>query len=161
MRNFIVEIIKSFCTVFTLFAILYFLDNNHNSWISFVLFPSLALVVALSTLHLSFMLFLGVKDNFSVHQIDILEVDVDLDKLSQMIQSDTHWTLKTQSSNELLYKTNFNWKCWGETVHIKKIGYVTIIESKPVVFTTLVDYGKNYQNVQLVKSHFQKSEILA
>jgi hypothetical protein len=106
------------------------------------------------------MIALGAKNNFSVHQTEIIEIDVDLEKLSYEIEGNMHWILKFKSPTELVFNTTFNLKCWGEVIEIKKIGNVVLLKSKPVIFTTLVDYGKNYQNIQKLKSFLGKHELI-
>ena len=160
MRNFLFETIKLFCTVFTALSIIYYVGQDDSSWMSSILLPSLFFILTLSTLHILFMIALGAKSNFSVHQTEIIEIDVDLEKLSYEIEGNTHWILKFKSPTELVFNTTFNLKCWGEVIEIKKIGNVVLLKSKPVIFTTLVDYGKNYQNIQKLKSFLGKHELI-
>ena len=53
--------------------------------------------------------------------------------------------------------TGWSWKSWGEIIEIKiiKNKYTTIhVKSKPLVRTTALDFGRNYENIQAFCSNF-------
>jgi hypothetical protein len=67
-----------------------------------------------------------------------------------------------RSKGKITAKTGLNWKTWGDTItfNIKKTGKEHLkisVSSRPTARTTLVDYGKNLENVEkiisFVKNH--------
>lgn len=59
-------------------------------------------------------------------------------------------------SGKIKIKTKSSWKSWGEIITISLSGLgddstLAKIYSKPRLIGTIVDYGKNYKNVQKIK----------
>lgn len=71
----------------------------------------------------------------------------------------TPFTAKMQISemtNGIMLTSGFSWKSWGEVIQIipisqKDSGFAYQITSRPKVKATLVDYGKNLENIQLME----------
>ena len=65
-----------------------------------------------------------------------------------------------RSKGEIVAKTGVSWKSWGEliTFKIEKNGEKVKIKvkSEPVLKTTLIDYGKNFENVEKITSFLEK-----
>lgn len=66
------------------------------------------------------------------------------------------WNLISYSNDTLIYKISISFRSWGEKVEIKifdknKISSVIEISSKPILFTTLFDYGKSDDNINKIK----------
>ncbi len=69
------------------------------------------------------------------------------------------WRLIQESESEdetvLKFRSSMNWKSWGEIVYIRlftgwKAKLNMEITSIPIVSTTMIDYGKNKNNVDLI-----------
>lgn len=57
----------------------------------------------------------------------------------------------------IILKTSLSWKSWGEEIMIAlkskdDLGYEYQVSSKPKLSTTLVDYGKNLENINQIES---------
>jgi hypothetical protein len=92
----------------------------------------------------------------SVFDVNLSQNDI-LRKLSQNIDN-RKWSKAVNSdpSIGLKYKIRTSFKSWGEIVFIKvseitEKKSVIRITSKPLLFTTLLDYGKNRNNINYVK----------
>ncbi|GAO29654.1 hypothetical protein [Geofilum rubicundum] len=60
------------------------------------------------------------------------------------------WKFKLSDSG-IVGKTKLSWSSWGERIFIRDLDDKLVIESKPIFITTIVDNGKNHENVQLIK----------
>jgi len=60
------------------------------------------------------------------------------------------WKLEIRSS-KIIGKTRISWSSWGEKIIISDLKNNILIESKPVLKTTIFDNGKNRENVLLLK----------
>ena len=64
-------------------------------------------------------------------------------------------TTREPSLGEITAKTSINWKTWGDTIifKLKQIdnqSTTLILSSRPTARTTIVDYGKNLDNIQKI-----------
>ncbi len=71
-----------------------------------------------------------------------------------------------RSGGKIIAKSSVNWKTWGDTIyfdidrtdseetHVK-------VSSRPTSWTTIVDYGKNLQNVETIVSFLNKAGEVA
>jgi hypothetical protein len=67
-----------------------------------------------------------------------------------------------RSKGSITAKTPVNWKTWGDTIIFEIAetdnGYTDVkVSSRPTARTTLVDYGKNLDNVEKIISFLEKS----
>lgn|SRR5690554_3880608 len=63
----------------------------------------------------------------------------------------------TETENGILLNTGMTWKSWGEEIKIiqkanEECGFDYRIISRPKLITTLVDYGKNLENVNRIEN---------
>jgi hypothetical protein len=79
------------------------------------------------------------------------------DLLLDSIKSLKNWKIKKEDRSEgiICIKTAINWKTFGEYVTIKIIKLDSVqtkveISSKPIVPTTLIDLGRNLENVDTI-----------
>jgi len=68
-----------------------------------------------------------------------------------------------RSQGRIIAKTSVNWKTWGDTITFEledagESADVRII-SKPTNKTTLVDFGKNLENIEKITSYFRERSI--
>ena len=59
-------------------------------------------------------------------------------------------------------KTSINWKTFGDKINVAiesyKLDIVKVtIESKPKVWGTTMDYGKNFDNVEIISKHLNNT----
>lgn len=95
----------------------------------------------------------GVENDYSVYQKSIIKNEVKVDDFTEKISKLTNWKLVKKTEYKLVYRSTFNSvKSFGETVTISLNNGETVVISKPIVITTLFDFGKNYENIKLVKS---------
>jgi len=64
-------------------------------------------------------------------------------------------TARKPSQGKIIAKTPINWKTWGDTIifELKQTDDATtelILSSRPTARTTIVDYGKNIDNIQKI-----------
>ena len=68
---------------------------------------------------------------------------------------------KDHSRGIIIAKSSVNWKTWGDTISfdIDRTGteYTNVkVSSSPTSWTTIVDYGKNLENVEAIVSFLKK-----
>jgi hypothetical protein len=95
----------------------------------------------------------GVKSNYSTFQYKNIDSNISLDELSNKIEEKSNWNLVSKNNYSLVYRSNFNsLKSFGETITINHMQKQIKISSKPILSTTIFDFGKNYQNIKFVNS---------
>jgi hypothetical protein len=60
------------------------------------------------------------------------------------------WSLKLDAAG-IVGRTKLSWSSLGERIFIRELDDKLVIESKPLFMATIVDNGKNHDNVQLIK----------
>jgi len=103
-----------------------------------------------------------------VHQTKVLELQLPYDKTFDLCISSldsVKGTVKQEerSLGKVVAKTGMTWKSFGETIQfdVRKIDNEKTqvqISSKPALPTTLVDYGRNLENVEKITEFFNKSK---
>ncbi|MBI5665644.1 MAG: hypothetical protein HZC49_11260 [Nitrospirae bacterium] len=68
-----------------------------------------------------------------------------------------------RSHGKIIAKSSVNWKTWGDTISFDIVGTsdeVTDIKvsSRPTSWSTIVDYGKNLENVESIVSFLRKAQ---
>ena len=131
-----------------------FADDFPNViWGRNVLLPALMFTVVLVLIQVITSSFVGVKNDYSPRQVQTIDGDVDLKILALEIAKATKWVLEIENSTTLRYRSGFDtMRSFGENIIVEKKKNQLQITSKPMVKTTLFDYGKNFQNVELVKN---------
>lgn len=116
------------------------------------------MAVIFVTMHLLVLKGLGITnfthENLKVKQSKALQSPVDKEALLEKLRSDPTFGKMhlTEKENEIDLKTRTSLWSWGELISIKSKpsnglnDY--IIESKPKLNTTLVDFGQNMRNVK-------------
>ena len=100
-----------------------------------------------------------VNDSTSVNQTQSLIISLPFETVEPVIQeavlSVPKAKIKSTSRSSVEAKTGFSWKSFGEDIVVslerKDSNTIARINSKSSVKTTMVDYGKNFENVQYNK----------
>lgn len=126
-----------------------FADIN---WGRNVLLPAVLFTVVLVLIQIISSSLVGVKNDYSPKKIITIEGAVDLKILALEIAKTTKWVLEIENSTTLRYRSGFNtMRSFGENIIIEKEENQIRITSKPLVKSTLFDYGKNFMNIEIVK----------
>lgn len=121
-------------------------------WGRNVLLPALMFTIILVLIQVITSSFVGVKNDYSPPQVQTIDGDVDLKILALEIRKATKWVLEIENSTTLRYRSGFDTlRSFGENIIIEKQENQIRITSKPMVKSTLFDYGKNFQNVEIVR----------
>jgi len=98
-------------------------------------------------------------DNLKVLQLRVVKSKTSIEELASLLRLDSNLgKMKyTRSENEINLSSRVSWYSWGEKIQIKKLSskngeFEYEIQSKPIVSTTLVDYGKNLENVNRIEA---------
>ena len=127
-------------------------DLPNIIWGANVLLPALMFTVVLVLIQVITSSFVGVKNDYSPRQIQTIDGSVDLKILALEVAKSTKWILEIENSTTLRYRSGFDtMRSFGENIIVEKQENEIRITSKPMVKSTLFDYGKNFQNVELVK----------
>lgn len=105
----------------------------------------------------------GIKEfsdeNLSVSQTKSLNSKLNISELIRKLKNDPiiGKMKMAEVENGILLKTNMSWKSWGEEINImltsdKDADFEYQISSSPRLKTTLVDYGKNLENINRIES---------
>jgi hypothetical protein len=167
------SILKLYLKIFLLFVfcygtinlIYYFFDTSYFDLkdvyqiFIFGFFMSFTLV----SLHLFCLKQMKIKDfsssNLSVIQLKIITSNLNQEDLFQKITS--HPLLRNmkhiKTENGLKIHTSLNWKTWGEIIEItcishNNVGTVCNVKSKPKLITTILDYGKSLENLNMIEN---------
>ena len=67
-----------------------------------------------------------------------------------------------RSQGKIIARSSINWKTWGDTISFDITGTsnentAVKVSSRPTSWSTLVDYGKNLENVKTIVSFLEKS----
>jgi len=70
---------------------------------------------------------------------------------------------ESQSHGKIIARSSVNWKTWGDTISFDITGIsdektAVTVSSRPTSWSTLVDYGKNLENVKIIISFLEKSK---
>ena len=127
-------------------------DFGDIVWGRNVLLPAFMFTVILVLIQIISASLVGVKKDYSPQQVETIEGDVDLKILALEIRKVRKWVLEIENSTTLRYRSGFDTlKSFGENIIIEKQQNQIKITSKPMVKMTIADYGKNFQNIDLVK----------
>ncbi len=68
-----------------------------------------------------------------------------------------------RSQGKIIARSSINWKTWGDTISLNITGIsnentAVKVSSRPTSWSTLVDYGKNLENVKTIISFLEKSK---
>jgi hypothetical protein len=66
-------------------------------------------------------------------------------------------------SGKIMARSFVNWKTWGDTISFDITGIsdektAVKVTSRPTASSTIVDYGKNLENVKTIVSFLEKSK---
>ena len=112
------------------------------------------------------------KEAMDVHHVRNIELRVSYDKAFDLCIESLNLIKRSKirkedrSQGKIDARAGINWKTWGDLISLdvrKKDNDRTqvIVLSRPVVRTTLVDYGKNLENVERISSFLkEKSETV-
>jgi len=93
------------------------------------------------------------EDDFRVSQCESIIKEISIQEIYKLLNSNetiNKWKLEIRSS-KIIGKTRISWSSWGEKIIISDLKNNILIESKPVLKTTIFDNGKNRENVLLLK----------
>lgn len=105
----------------------------------------------------------GVKDmdeaSLAVRQEKMIQSSFNLPQAMKALEADqkTRRMKMAEIQDGIRLKTPITWRSWGEEIQIIRLSeeYGTFeyqITSRPKVTTTIVDYGKNTENIALIES---------
>ena len=108
-----------------------------------------------------------IKDITNVYHFRNIELKLPYDKVFNLciesLKMFKRYKIKKEdySYGKIIAITGITWKSWGEVISfaIHKIDnnkIQVIISSKPILCTTLVDYGKNLENVEKIVAFLQE-----
>ncbi|KGX92081.1 hypothetical protein N781_03060 [Pontibacillus halophilus JSM 076056 = DSM 19796] len=109
---------------------------------------------------------LGGKGSKGVHQQDDLSLHVGIEdafercKQSLTLLKDVEIKEENKQEGSLVAHTGATWKTFGEVVNIQlreedfTVTHIHI-ESRPLAKQTLIDYGKNYENVKTIRDSLE------
>lgn len=71
---------------------------------------------------------------------------------------------ESQQKGMLIIKTGISWKTWGDIIEIVieeiAANHTRVsIQSRPLVPTTLIDYGKNAENINRIVGYIEKEKL--
>ena len=162
MKSMVLLFIKSFLLI-ALLAFCYKLLGvtpgafGLESLVREVVVPALMLTVVLLSAHLVLARLAGVRANYSANQATEVISNLDLGQLQAVVQRTTRWNLVEARQNLLVFRSSFeSLKSFGEQVTLARQDNKIVVTSKPVLPTTLFDFGKNYQNVHTVETALQQ-----
>ncbi len=99
------------------------------------------------------------NENVGVNQTLKLRSELNRTDLVQKLKSDpiTRKMEMTETENGIVLDSGMSWKSWGEEIKIQLTAnnannFDYLISSSPKLKTTLVDFGRNYEHVNRIKS---------
>lgn len=157
MKSILIIIGKSLILFSLLFLCynLFILNFDEINFFEKIIYPSLFITILLTVIHIIASINAGVKYNYSSVQTTNISSHskLELDELMNKIEEKSKWKLIKKSTDNLVYKSNFNsLKSFGEIISINLSEKEVSISSKPILFTTIFDFGKNYENIKFIKS---------
>lgn len=143
-----------FIFLFFIYNLIFYKIDEIN-YLDNVLKNSIVLTLIILIIHIVLSMSVGVKSNFSSKQKSERLSNINIEELSKKIEKSTNWKLLNKNSSNLTYKSNFStMKSFGEIITIDKKEDKFFIVSEPIIFTTIFDFGKNYQNIKLILNYF-------
>lgn len=97
-------------------------------------------------------------ENLGVSQTKKLKSKISLDELISKITSDKVFSRMkfTKNQNSIKLKTGVSWRSWGETINVRVAestdDFHYEITSSPRLKMTIIDYGKNFENIKKLSS---------
>ena len=161
MKSIFIIFLRTFLFLTLLIALTELLANDIADIIvgRNVLLPAFLFSIILVLIQVITSSYVGVRDDYSPLQIQTVDGEVDLKILALEIRKATKWVLEIENSTMLRYRSGFDTlRSFGENIIVEKNENKLQITSKPLFNFTLLDYGKNFQNVQLVSK--QVSSLL-
>ncbi|WP_264558953.1 hypothetical protein [Flavobacterium sp. N2270] len=154
MKSLLIIFLKGIGAISVLFLVYNFIlfgDFTEINIVKSIIVPACVITCLLLLFHYVLALRSGVKKNFSVHQQAMLQQEFELSEVKKKLSKETKWRIINETENTLVFKSGMSTiKSFGEIVKVTKIQSRLHIESKPSFFATLVDYGRNFQNVKKV-----------
>ena len=130
-----------------------FIGGDNLDPFKMVLVPSMTISTVLLLMHVIISKIAGVRDNFLSQQSLEINSNVSLEELAEKIKQQLKWRQVKKEGNNITFISPFSLlKSFGEKISISKENDKIIVSSKPLLITTIFDFGKNYQNLSLVKS---------
>lgn len=155
MKSILTIFLRTFAFMAILIGLNQLLANDFSDiiWARNVLLPALLFTVVLVLIQVITSSFVGVKKNYLPRQVQSIDGTVDLKILALEIRKANKWVLEIENSTMLRYRSGFDTlRSFGENIIIEKKENKLQITSKPLMTLTLFDYGKNFQNVEVVKN---------
>ena len=112
------------------------------------------------------------EESLGVYHVRNVELRLPHDKVFNLciasISSIKKCKIQTEdrSQGKIIAKAGSNWKTWGDVISLevhKTDNYRTqvVVSSRPTVRATLVDYGKNLENVKIISSFLKEQSETA
>jgi hypothetical protein len=103
------------------------------------------------------------SNDFKAKQCKIIPSDRSIQSIYDQLKTNEttgKWKIKLENS-AIAGRTRVSTRSWGERIRISKIDDKVKIESKPIIFTTLFDHGRNRENIfrmkQLIETNIDKT----
>lgn len=93
------------------------------------------------------------EEDFVVSKSESIPKVQSIQKIYELLKSNEltkKWSFKLDATG-IVGRTKLSWSSWGERIFIREMDDKLVIESKPIFIATIVDNGKNHENVQLIK----------
>ena len=155
MKSIVIIVIKCFILFSTGYLCynLLFQSFEKINFLKGIIYPSLFLTVLFTIIHVVLSFKAGVRNNFSSIQHEETISSISLEEIGKKIEEKYKWELVERSDNSLVYKNKFkSLLSFGEIISINQNEKELNISSKPMLFTTIFDFGKNYQNIKSVNA---------
>lgn len=142
------------------YSVIFFqnIDTILFDFIKSTLLNSLLITFLLTLFHIFFALKEGVRNNFSTNQKLVIKEDLELDDLELKVNKLTNWTLIDKKVNFIKFKSSITLKSFGEIITVFNENGKTTMTSKPLFILTIFDFGKNFENIKLIKQAIELKE---
>jgi hypothetical protein len=93
------------------------------------------------------------EEDFKTTQFKSIDKKIAINEIYELLKCNEltkNWKIKIDNS-KIVGRTKITWLAWGEKIKISVLSDAIIIESKPILRTTLLDNGKNRNNVLLIE----------
>lgn len=112
----------------------------------------------------------SLEKNSTVKQQSTIEMPFSYEKTYQLCKESVMYLHKAKVKEEnleegfILVRTGINIRTWGEVIKmtvssIENERTLVTIVSKPFVITTMVDYGKNLENVKIISEYLEPVKV--
>lgn len=110
------------------------------------------------------------EESMATCQVRNIELQLPYDKTFDLCIKSLNLTSRCRvqeedrSQGKIIARSSVNWKTWGDTISFEITGTsdkktAVKVSSRPTARSTIVDYGKNLENVKIIVSFLEKSKF--